>query len=59
MNYDMLLDKEEQLNRIKKVIPAEALESFEKNFDIEYAHNSTAIEGNTLTRWKRMLQAAT
>ena len=23
---------------------------FYKSFDVEYAHNSTAIEGNTLTR---------
>ena len=22
---------------------------FDKSFDVEYAHNSTAIEGNTLT----------
>ena len=25
------------------------MESFENSFDVEYAHNSTAIEGNTLT----------
>lgn len=49
MNYDMLFDKKEQLNQIRKNIPPEALESFEKSFDIEYAHNSTAIEGNTMT----------
>lgn len=49
MNYDLLFDKKEQLNRIRNSIPTEALESFEKSFDIEYAHNSTAIEGNTLT----------
>ena len=30
-------------------IPKEALESFEKAFDIEYTHQSTAMEGNTLT----------
>lgn len=49
MKYDRVLDKKEQLHRIRDTVPAEALESFEKSFDIEYAHNSTAIEGNTLT----------
>ena len=49
MDYDMLYDKKEQLTKIRSSIPSEALESYEKSFDIEYAHNSTAIEGNTLT----------
>lgn len=49
MDYDMLYNKKEQLARLRSNIPAEALESFEKSFDVEYAHNSTAIEGNTLT----------
>lgn len=30
-------------------LPKEALESFDKSFEIEYTHNSTAIEGNTLS----------
>lgn len=30
-------------------IPKEVLDSFEQAFDIEYAHHSTAMEGNTLT----------
>ena len=30
-------------------LPAEVLSSFDNSFNIEYAHNSTAIEGNTLT----------
>lgn len=49
MNYDMLLRKKEQFIKIKNNILPEALESFDKSFDVEYAHNSTAIEGNTLT----------
>ncbi len=49
MNYDILYDKKEQLAKIRGSILPEALESFERSFDIEYAHNSTAIEGNTLT----------
>ena len=42
-------DKKEQLAKVRGSILPEALESFERSFDIEYAHNSTAIEGNTLT----------
>lgn len=49
MDYDMLYDKKEQLAKNRRNILPEALESFEKSFDVEYAHNSTAIEGNTLT----------
>lgn len=49
MNYETLFQKKEKLKQILKIIPKEALESFERSFDIEYTHNSTAIEGNTLT----------
>lgn len=49
MNYEMLCNKKEQLHQIKASISSEALKSFDKSFAIEYAHNSTAIEGNTLT----------
>lgn len=49
MDYDRLYEKKEQLTKKLSNILPEALESFEKSFDVEYAHNSTAIEGNTLT----------
>lgn len=49
MNWERLLQKKEQLDQIRNTLPKEALESFDRSFDIEYAHNSTAIEGNTLT----------
>lgn len=49
MPYEMLFRKKEQLNKIRSRIPKEALSSYEKSFEIEYAHHSTAIEGNTLT----------
>ena len=49
MDYNMLYNKKEQLAKIQSSIPSEALKSFEKSFDVEYAHNSTAIEGNTLS----------
>ena len=49
MDYDILSHKKEQLSKMRGSIQKVALESFEKSFDVEYAHNSTAIEGNTLT----------
>lgn len=49
MNYDILSQKKERLDVIRKQLPKEALISFDKNFEVEYAHNSTAIEGNTLS----------
>mgnify|MGYP000119890956 CR=1 FL=1 len=49
MDYDILYHKKEQLATVRSKIQQEALESFEKSFDVEYAHNSTAIEGNTMT----------
>lgn len=49
MNYDILCQKKERLDEIRKQLPKEVLESFDKNFEVEYTHNSTAIEGNTLS----------
>lgn len=49
MDYDILCQKRERLKEIRKHLPKEALESFDKSFEIEYTHNSTAIEGNTLS----------
>lgn len=49
MTWERLLQKKEQFHQIRERIPKEALESYDRSFDVEYAHNSTAIEGNTLT----------
>lgn len=49
MDYKLLVKMKKQLNEHHAEFPKAALESFEKSFDILYAHNSTAIEGNTLT----------
>lgn len=49
MDFDRLLQKREQLAKVWDAIPQVAKEKLERSFDIEYAHNSTAIEGNTLT----------
>ena len=47
MDFDRLLQKREQLARVWDTIPQVAREKLERSFDIEYAHNSTAIEGGT------------
>lgn len=49
MDYLKLLNKRDMFAALKNSLPQTALRSFEKSFDIEYTHNSTAIEGNTLT----------
>ncbi|WP_412648881.1 Fic family protein [Hydrogeniiclostridium mannosilyticum] len=45
----MLLRLKETAEEKRSELPPEVLSSFDNSFNIEYAHNSTAIEGNTLT----------
>ena len=47
MEFSFIRDLMNQLNA--RNIPKSVLENFELTFDIEYAHHSTAMEGNTLT----------
>lgn len=49
MDYEILCQKREQLKEMRRHLPEEVLESFDKSFEVEYTHNSTAIEGNTLS----------
>ncbi|MCL2740269.1 MAG: Fic family protein [Oscillospiraceae bacterium] len=49
MDYEKLFEKKNYVRENFHLIPKEALENYERAFDIQYAHNSTAIEGNTLT----------
>ncbi len=49
MNYELLLQLKKTVAEKRTELPAEVLLSFDNSFNIEYAHNSTAIEGNTLT----------
>lgn len=49
MDYLQLCRLRDELLGKKNKIPKAAFDSFEKSFDIEYTHNSTAIEGNTLS----------
>lgn len=49
MDYNLLLKLKDRANKVKTDLPPEVAASFNDSFNIEYAHNSTAIEGNTLT----------
>lgn len=49
MDYELLLELKEAAIKRRAELPAEVLSRFDNSFNIEYAHNSTAIEGNTLT----------
>ena len=49
MNYEQLIRKRNRYQAAKDKIPEYTLQTFEQAFEIEYTHNSIAIEGNTLT----------
>ena len=49
MDYELLLCLNATAEEKRNKIPPEVQASFDNRFNIEYAHNSTAIEGNTLT----------
>ena len=51
MDYNLLLQLKDRANKVKTDLPPEVAASFNDSFNIEYAHNSTAIEGNTLTAY--------
>ena len=49
MDYNLLLQLKDRANKVKTDLPPEVAAGFNDSFNVEYAHNSTAIEGNTLT----------
>ncbi len=49
MDYQRLCEKRNRLQEMLRHIPSDVIGKFNLAFDIEYTHNSTAIEGNTLT----------
>lgn len=49
MDYSKLIEKKQKLDAVKSKINRISLSSFEKDFELTFIHNSTAIEGNTLT----------
>ena len=49
MNYSELLRKKALYEQGKDTLPKNTANSCMQAFELEYTHNSTAIEGNTLT----------
>lgn len=49
MDYERILEKLNRYNQLSKGVNEAALLNWENAFEIEYTHESTAIEGNTLT----------
>lgn len=49
MDYNSLEHKKEFYQRHKNILSDFAVQNYEQAFEIEFAHNSTAIEGNTLS----------
>ena len=49
MDMDRITAKKLKFQQGKHRIPAVTLSSYEKDFELRFTHNSTAIEGNTLT----------
>lgn len=49
IKHNRVIEKLEQYNQIKIKLPEVSTNSYRQAFELEYTHNSTAIEGNTLT----------
>lgn len=49
MNYQLLLKKKNEYEQKYPFLDKITLSSYEKDFELTFTHNSTAIEGNTLT----------
>ena len=49
LDYDKLKQKKEQLEQAKPAIPLEKILQKQREFEVEYAHTSTALAGNSLT----------
>lgn len=49
MNIKSLIEKRNRFQQGKRFIDAVTISSYEKDFELTFTHNSTAIEGNTLT----------
>lgn len=49
MNYEQLNQKRDYIKSNIHILPQAVCENYANAFEVEYTHNSTAIEGNTLT----------
>ena len=49
MDYDKLKQKKEKLEQVKSAIPLEKILQKQREFEVQFAYNSTALAGNSLT----------
>lgn len=49
MDYEKLKQKKEQVEQAKPSIPLEKILQKQREFEVDFAHNSTALAGNSLT----------
>lgn len=49
MDFERILSKKNKYEQNKSKISSVTISSYEKDFELKFTHNSTAIEGNTLT----------
>jgi hypothetical protein len=49
VDYTALQDKKEFYQNNKSILSDFVIQNYEQAFEIEFTHNSTAIEGNTLS----------
>ncbi len=49
MDYERIEEKKHRLNLLRDKINKNTMLSYESDFELNFTHNSTAIEGNTLT----------
>ena len=49
MNFERISEKKIKYDNNKSKISSVTLSSYEKDFELRFTHNSSAIEGNTLT----------
>ena len=49
MDFERIVLKKEKYEQSKSKIDSITLSTYEKDFELRFTHNSTAIEGNTLT----------
>ena len=56
MDYGKLKQKKEQVEQAKLTIPLEKILQKQREFEVQFAHNSTALAGNSLTDRKSTRQ---
>lgn len=49
-DYKRILDKKNYIDLNKDLIPPDILNQFERDFALEFAYESTSLEGNSMTR---------